>query len=112
MRNSKIKFGSHEYDFALTIGTFAPLEKELGQSLISLITNADGKVLTRFTVENMKTILKYCLVNGPKSDDDIYQLMQDFCDNGGTLDELAGLILVQLVSKTNFFLPEKVKVKE
>ena len=113
MREETIfKAGGKEYKFVLKIQSFVPMERELGKSLLSLINPAEGKFTEVMTVENMKTILKYGLVDIPKDDDAVYDFMDAYIMDGGTIDTLAGKILEALLLKSDFFIPHTKAKKE
>lgn len=110
MRKETIfNIGGKDYTFCLTIGAFVPMEKELGQSLLSLLNPSEGKFTEAMTVEHMKTILKYGLKGIDKDDDKVYELMEQFIADGGTLDTLAGKILEAVLLKSDFFIPSEIR---
>ena len=113
MREETIfKAGGKEYKFILKIQSFVPMERELGKSLLSLINPAEGKFTDAMTIENMKTILKYGLTDIPKDDNAVYDFMDDFIADGGTIDTLAAKILDALLLKSDFFIPRAKEKKE
>lgn len=100
-------------ELLFTLGTMRLIERELGYSLTSifLTTNAQRIVEKGTTVDFVFANLKHAVVGG-LTDEAVYDLMDEFIDNGYNLDMLGGAIISALQT-TGVFIPKLVnKVTE
>lgn len=85
-----------------TIRSLKEMEQELGFSLNLLFTPNLALTLRLCTIQFTQLGIKYGLQDKEPEDGDTYEFIQDFCDNGGTLDTLNAHILAA-IDATNLF---------
>ena len=90
-------------DLRFNIRLLNQLEREIGQSLISII-NVPNTMLRKIDIDFTVAALRNGVSNGNLTREQALDNIQEFCDNGGTLDELNGLIIKAIID-TGLFTP-------
>lgn len=105
-KTATLKFGDKEYTFCYTLGSMRKIEREIGKSLISVVLKFDSKTDQRVGIDFIIANFRHAVQWGKEvvTDDKIYDIIDDYCDHGGTLDLLGGFILRSLY-ETGFFIP-------
>lgn len=93
-----------KYELLYTLGIMRQIERTLGCSLISILTRFDGNVQARVGIDFIMANLQYAVVGG-LSEDKAYDLIDKYCEGEGTLDTLAGFLMMALYN-TGFFIPK------
>jgi hypothetical protein len=108
MKN-KIKFtaGEKEYEMYFTIGDMRNLEREIGKSLISIINLGPEHIEEAMTIDVDVAAVRYGLHDKQRTDEEIYDIIQQFCDDGHNVDQLSG-VFFQAIVETGIFYPTKV----
>lgn len=95
------------YELGFNILDLRNMEKEFGQSIISVFSEGPKglvkQVDTNFTVAALRNGLPERL-----PDDQVYDLIQQYCDAGHELDEINSL-LIRAIMETGLFTPDKKK---
>ena len=96
------KNGDRTCRLLFTIRSLKEMEQELGFSLNLLFTPNLALTLRLCTIQFTQLGIKYGLQDKEPEDADPYEFIQDFCDDGGTLDTLNAHILAA-IDATNLF---------
>lgn len=99
------KVGEEEYQARLTARACVELEKTLGENPLNVFTSLTGNELP--SLNTLLTILKYSLtgLNHSLTMNDVYNLYDKYCDNGGNIASLIEFILDVL--KVSGFIPQE-----
>lgn len=108
--------GDKRYEAYLTIKDMRMIEREISQSLLSIFDASSIAVVSRMTanidIDLVMATLRYALHDerhGQRSDDELYDLIDEYCAvEGQTMDYLGGLV-IQLIFDTGLY--NKVKFK-
>ena len=92
-----------KYELLYTLGIMRQIERTLGCSLISILARLDGKAPERVGIDFIMANLQYAVVG--LSEDKAYDLIDKYCEGEGTLDTLAGFLMMALYN-TGFFIPK------
>lgn len=91
----EIKMGEKTYELMYTVRSLEKFETYLGTSLFAVMAGTlAGNVLNLVqgaTIHFIVSGLKAGILNQPK-DFDVYDFVDEYCDQGGNLGELAGYI--------------------
>lgn len=96
------KNGDRECKLLFNIRTLKNMEQELGFSLNLLFTPNLTLTLRLTTIMFTYLGIKYGLQDKEPEDTDYYNFIQQYCDNGGSLDTLNAHILAA-IDATNLF---------
>lgn len=108
--------GDKRYEAYLTIKDMRMIEREISQSLLSIFDASSIAVVSRMTanlgIDLVMAVLRYALHDerhGQRSDDELYDLIDEYCAvEGQTMDDLGGFV-IQLIFDTGLY--NKVKFK-
>ena len=108
MKN-KIAFtvGKEKHEMYFSIGDMRNLEKEIGKSLISIINLGPDHITEAMTIDVDVAAVRYGLHDKIRNDEEIYDLLQQYCDDGHNLDQFSGVFFTALI-ETGLFYPNKV----
>jgi hypothetical protein len=108
MKN-KIAFtvGKEKHEMYFTIGDMRNLEQDIGKSLISIINLGPDHITEAMTIDVNVAAVRYGLHDKNRDDEEIYDLLQQYCDDGHNLDHFSGIFFRSLV-ETGLFYPNKV----
>lgn len=115
-----IKVGNKEYTLCFTIAKMDKLEGMLGRSLISILSSVVN-LLPKLDI-NFTACSLICGLEGKQlNKEQAYDVIQDYCDAGGSIDDLNGSI-IEAICKTGLFTrgaavkeaeaPEKIEEKK
>ena len=93
--------GPRTYSISFNIRTLAELERSIGRSLLFMYSSGGAGMIRQCDIHFTANALK----NGLKDigDRDPYDVIDEYCDNGGTLDFLNGYIF-NAINETGFFI--------
>ena len=100
-----LKIGDKSYDLYLTIGDMRRAENDIGHSILVVMTGGVTNLLGRFDLNVIVGLLQYAIhdeLHGQRTEDQIYELIQQYCDDGYDLDRLSGT-LIQVTLDTGLF---------
>lgn len=100
-----VKIGGTNYELYLTIGDMRRVEKELGQSILSVMSGDVQHLLQEFGIDVVVALLKYAIhdkLHGKRTDAQVYDIIQQYCDDGNDLDRLSGM-LISVIWNTGLF---------
>lgn len=100
--------GNKEYKISFTIRSIAELERSIGRSIISMYASGAG-IIRMCGIEFTANALRYGMVN--IGDRDPYDVIDEFCEDGGLIDTLNGRIFDALAA-TGFFMKAAGAAKE
>lgn len=108
--------GDKRYEAYLTIKDMRMIEREISQSLLSIFDASSIAVVSRMTanidIDLVMATLRYALHDerhSQRSDDELYDLIDEYCAvEGQTMDDLGGFV-IQLIFDTGLY--NKVKFK-
>lgn len=104
-----VRIGNTSYDLYMTIGDMRRAEKDIGHSLLLVMTGGVTNLLGRFDINVIVGLLQYAIhddLHGQRTEDQIYEIIQQYCDDGHDLDRLSG-ILIQVILNTGLFGQDK-----
>ena len=110
----QIRFGENQYTLDLTIGVLRNIERELNVSLVTTLNlmNAEG-ISRKLNIDFIMATLRFGLdKTAPKTDEGLYDLIDDYCNAGSNLDMLMGVLVGAYYMNTNFFTPRAVSKEE
>lgn len=108
--------GDNRYEAYLTIKDMRMVEREINQSLLSIFDASSLAVISRMTanlgIDLVMAVLRFAIHDekqGQRSDDELYDLIDEYCSiEGQTMDYLGGLV-IQLIFDTGLY--NKIKFK-
>ena len=108
--------GNNRYETYLTIKDMRMVEREINQSLLSIFDASSLAVISRMTanlgIDLVMAVLRFAIHDekqGQRSDDELYDLIDEYCSiEGQTMDDLGGFV-IQLIFDTGLY--NKVKFK-
>ncbi len=108
--------GDNRYEAYLTIKDMRMVEREINQSLLSIFDASSLAVISRMTanlgIDLVMAVLRFAIHDekqGQRSDDELYDLIDEYCSiEGQTMDDLGGFV-IQLIFDTGLY--NKVKFK-
>lgn len=108
--------GDNRYEAYLTIKDMRMVEREINQSLLSIFDASSLAVISHMTanlgIDLVMAVLRFAIHDekqGQRSDDELYDLIDEYCSiEGQTMDDLGGFV-IQLIFDTGLY--NKVKFK-
>ena len=102
--------GNSRYEAYLTIKDMRMVEREINQSLLSIFDASSLAVISRMTanlgIDLVMAVLRFAIHDekqGQRSDDELYDLIDEYCSiEGQTMDELGGFV-IQLIFDTGLY---------
>lgn len=102
--------GNSRYEAYLTIKDMRMVEREINQSLLSIFDASSLAVISRMTanlgIDLVMAVLRFAIHDekqGKRSDDELYDLIDEYCSiEGQTMDDLAGFV-IQLIFDTGLY---------
>ena len=112
--------GDNRYEAYLTIKDMRMVEREINQSLLSIFDASSLAVISRMTanlgIDLVMAVLRFAIHDekqGKRSDDELYDLIDEYCSiEGQTMDDLGGFV-IQLIFDTGLYNKVKfIRVRE
>lgn len=102
--------GDNRYEAYLTIKDMRMVEREINQSLLSIFDASSLAVISRMTanlgIDLVMAVLRFAIHDekqGKRSDDKLYDLIDEYCSiEGQTMDDLGGFV-IQLIFDTGLY---------
>lgn len=102
--------GNSRYEAYLTIKDMRMVEREINQSLLSIFDASSLEVISRMTanlgIDLVMAVLRFAIHDekqGQRSDDELYDLIDEYCSiEGQTMDDLGGFV-IQLIFDTGLY---------
>lgn len=102
--------GDTRYEAYLTIKDMRMVEREINQSLLSIFDASSLAVISRMTanlgIDLVMAVLRFAIHDekqGQRSDDELYDLIDEYCSiEGQTMDDLGGFV-IQLIFDTGLY---------
>lgn len=102
--------GDKRYEAYLTIKDMRMIEREISQSLLSIFDASSLAVISRMTanlgIDLVMAVLRFAIHDekqGKRSDDELYDLIDEYCSiEGQTMDDLGGFV-IQLIFDTGLY---------
>ena len=102
--------GNNRYEAYLTIKDMRMVEREINQSLLSIFDASSLAVISRMTanlgIDLIMAVLRFAIHDekqGQRSDDELYDLIDEYCSiEGQTMDDLGGFV-IQLIFDTGLY---------
>ena len=102
--------GNSRYEAYLTIKDMRMVEREINQSLLSIFDASSLAVISRMTanlgIDLVMAVLRFAIHDekqGQRSDDELYDLIDEYCSiEGQTMDDLGGVV-IQLIFDTGLY---------
>ena len=102
--------GDNRYEAYLTIKDMRMVEREINQSLLSIFDTSSLAVISRMTanlgIDLVMAVLRFAIHDekqGQRSDDELYDLIDEYCSiEGQTMDDLGGFV-IQLIFDTGLY---------
>lgn len=102
--------GDNRYEAYLTIKDMRMVEREINQSLLSIFDASSLAVISRMTanlgIDLVMAVLRFAIHDekqGQRSDDEVYDLIDEYCSiEGQTMDDLGGFV-IQLIFDTGLY---------
>ena len=102
--------GDNRYEAYLTIKDMRMVEREINQSLLSIFDASSLAVISRMTanlgIDLVMAVLRFAIHDekqGQRSDDELYDLIDEYCSiEGQTMDDLGGFV-IQLIFNTGLY---------
>lgn len=102
--------GNSRYEAYLTIKDMRMVEREINQSLLSIFDASSLAVISRMTanlgIDLVMAVLRFAIHDekqGQRSDDEVYDLIDEYCSiEGQTMDDLGGFV-IQLIFDTGLY---------
>lgn len=102
--------GNSRYEAYLTIKDMRMVEREISQSLLSIFDASSLAVISRMTanlgIDLVMAVLRFAIHDekqGQRSDDELYDLIDEYCSiEGQTMDDLGGFV-IQLIFDTGLY---------
>lgn len=107
-----LKAGNNEYTFVFDIRALANVERSIGRSILSIVSAGAVNTIQSLSIDVIAAGVKYGMQGMPE-DKDPYDVLDEMCEAGATIDNIGGKILEALY-KTGLFLklPDKPATKK
>ena len=105
--------GETKHEMYFTIGDMRAIEREIGSSLIYLFSGDWRQLVRNIPIDVLVAGIRYGIhdeKHGRRTDDEAYDIIQGYCDDGNNLDAFTALF-IQAIMKTGLFNPIQVKPK-
>ena len=99
--NVVLKAGNNEYTFVFDIRALANMERSIGHSILSIVSAGAVNTIRSLSIDVIAAGVKYGMKGA--DDEDPYDIIDEMCEAGATIDEIGGKILEALY-KTGLFL--------
>ncbi|WP_196602163.1 hypothetical protein [Pectinatus frisingensis] len=96
-----------KYELCFNIKSLARMERAIGKSITSLFAAGPRGLVQQLDINVTAAALQNGIVNDNDKAVEIeqtYDIIQEFCDNGGTLDRLNAKIITA-INETGLFIP-------
>lgn len=103
------KIGDTTYSMSFDIRSLASMERSLGRSIFSIFAGTLKDVLAGMEIDVLAAAVKHGVAN--LRDEDPYDFIQRYCDEGGDYDTFAGLVLTALTNTGLFTKGKAAKLK-
>lgn len=80
-----------QYRLYLTIGDLRHIEREVGRSILSIMGDGVGQLVASCNLDVLVSMLRWGIhdkLHGERNDDQIYDLLQAYCDDGNSIDDM------------------------
>lgn len=102
--------GDKRYEAYLTIKDMRMVEREINHALLSIFDASSLAVISRMTanlgIDLVMAVLRFAIHDekqGQRSDDELYDLIDEYCSiEGQTMDDLGGFV-IQLIFDTGLY---------
>lgn len=112
MKNiTTLNIDGKQYQIYLTIGDMRAIEREIGRSILSIFSGNSIYIVQHITIDALVSGLRHGIhdeKHGNRSDEEIYDLIQRYCDEGHTLDDMT-ILFIQAIDKTGLYTPPQFK---
>lgn len=98
--NVVLKAGNNEYTFVFDIRALANMERSIGRSILSIVSAGAVNTIRSLSIDVIAAGVKYGMKG--TDDEDPYDIIDEMCEAGATIDEIGGKILEALY-KTGLF---------
>lgn len=96
-----LKAGNNEYTFVFDIRALANVERSIGRSILSIVSAGAVNTIESLSIDVVAASVKYGMKG--VEDKDPYDIIDEMCEAGATIDKIGGTILNALY-KTGLFL--------
>ncbi|MDQ0204068.1 hypothetical protein [Pectinatus haikarae] len=94
-----------KYELCFNIKSLARMERAIGKSITSLFAAGPRGLVQQLDINVTTAALQNGIVDDKGIDiEQAYDIIQEFCDNGGTLDRLNAKIITA-INETGLFIP-------
>lgn len=99
-----------QYEISFTIRDLARMEREIGRSLTSVMSGGVDALISKMdiavTIAGLKNGALYrdSSIKPQEVTDKAYDIIQSYCDNGGTVDQINALLL-RAINASGLFIP-------
>lgn len=86
-----ITISGTQYRLYLTIGDLRHIEREVGRSILSIMGDGVGQLVASCNLDVLVSMLRWGIhdkLHGERDDDQIYDLLQAYCDDGNSIDDM------------------------
>ena len=90
------KIGEKEYSMVFDCRSLASMERSIGRSILSIFANTPGNLVKSVGIDVLVSAIQYGIKD--LGDEDPYDFLQRFCDEGGNIDLFTGLVLDAFLS--------------
>lgn len=109
IKGTTFKIGDKQYNISFNIRELAQMERDIGRSITSICGQGIDNLLSRtdidVTVAGLKNGVLYKMGVKPfEATDKAYDLIQAYCDEGGTIDRINAL-LFNAIHASGLFIP-------
>jgi len=94
------KIGEKEYSLVLNNRGLASMERSLGRSILSIFGVPPKELIQNMTIDVLAAAAKYGVEK--IGNEDPYDFIDRFCEEGGTIDDFTGIVLMA-ISNTGLF---------
>ncbi|WP_196600030.1 hypothetical protein [Pectinatus frisingensis] len=94
-----------KYELCFNIKSLARMERAIGKSITSLFAAGPRGLVQQLDINVTASALQNGIMGDKETDiEKAYDIIQEFCDNGGTLDRLNAKIITA-INGTGLFIP-------
>jgi hypothetical protein len=86
-----ITISGTQYSLYLTIGDLRHIEREVGRSILSIMGDGVGQLVASCNLDVLVSMLRWGIhdkLHGKRNDDQVYDLLQAYCDDGNSIDDM------------------------
>lgn len=95
-KSTTFEVGGKQYTFLFTNRSLAMMERSIGRSILSIMSSGQLEIMQAMTISTIAAGIKHGLQE--LGDKDAYDVIDEICDAGGSIDVIAANLISALLA--------------